>query len=229
MNREINQPTKKSSMTMYSGSSDLYSHQTRIVIAEKNIAVNILNIDVINDKNKKNIEDLVSLNPYNSIPTFVDRDLVLYQSNIINEYLDERFPHPPLLPVYPVMRAKIRLMISRIEKEWYKFYYSIVNEAHNNKHESINNIKNKLISSITCLNPLFERNKYFLTDDFSLIDCCIAPLFWRLPNVGVNFNSKEHSGILKYLDKVFDRESFKESLTENEIELNGENYFDGIY
>src|SRR4029079_2840018 len=106
---------KRSIMTLYSGSVDIFSHRVRIVLAEKGGSVEVINTDV-SDKDK--LEDLLELNPYGNSPTLVDRELVLYDANIIMEYLDERFPHPPLMPVYPVARAKSRLMIYRIDREW---------------------------------------------------------------------------------------------------------------
>src|ERR1700730_10581549 len=162
---------KRAIMTLYSGDLDIYSHQVRIVLAEKGVNVDIVNVDLNNPS-----EDLLELNPYNTLPTLVDRDLVLYNANIIMEYLEERFPHPPLLPVYPVARAKSRLMIYRIEKDW----YSLVDRIEKGNKKDADVARKELEESLTKLAPVFGDSPYFLSDEFSLVDCCIAPLVWRL-------------------------------------------------
>src|SRR3990167_5952659 len=193
---------KRSIMTLYSGPLDIYSHQVRIVLAEKGVSVDVLNVDANHP-----CEDLIDLNPYNTLPTLVDRELVLYQSQVIMEYLDERFPHPPLLPVYPVSRAKSRLMIYRIEHDWYNLVSQIENGTPKQAEAASEELKNALLTVL----PVFGNSPYFLSDDFTLVDCCIAPLLWRLPHLGVKL-PKTAKALLKYEERVFNRESFKASL-----------------
>jgi RNA polymerase-associated protein len=167
---------KRSIMTLYSGPLDIYSHQVRIVLAEKGVTVDVLNVDTNHPS-----EDLIELNPYNSLPTLVDRDLVLYKSRIIMEYLDERFPHPPLLPVYPVARAKCRLMIYRIEHDW----YSLVSKIESGNPKQAETAREELKNGLLAVMPIFANSPYFLSDDFTLVDCVLAPLLWRLPQMGI--------------------------------------------
>jgi len=203
---------KRSIMTLYSGSNDIHSHRVRIVLAEKGVAVEVINVDATdNDK----VEDLLELNPYGTYPTLVDRELVLYDSNIIMEYLDERFPHPPLMPVYPVARAKTRLMVYRVDKEW----GSLVKRIENSDAEKSEEAKRELRSFLIKLAPVFDNATYFLNEDFSLVDCCIAPILWRLPSWGIRLPAKEAKAVIKYADTVFARDSFQASLTEIEQEL----------
>jgi len=199
---------KRSVMTMYSGSEDTHSHRVRIVLAEKGVTVDIISVDINNPT-----EDLVNLNPYSTVPTLVDRDLVLYESNIIMEYLDERFPHPPLLPVYPVARAKSRLMAYRIENDW----YSLVSRIEAGKKDA-DAARKELQEHLTTLAPVFADMPYFLSEEFSLVDCYIAPLLWRLPSLGLKLPTQAKA-VLKYADRVFERTSFQASLTETEREL----------
>ena len=196
---------KRSIMTLYSSALDIYSHQVRIVLAEKGVSVDIFNVDP-----NQPCEDLSELNPYNSLPTLVDRDLVLYRAMVIMEYLDERFPHPPLLPVYPVSRAKSRLMIYRIERDW----YSLLSRIEADDASARDELKNSLIS----LAPVFAEMPYFLNDEFTLVDCCIAPLLWRLPRYGIELPRTAKS-LFQYQNRVFNRESFQVSLTEAEREI----------
>lgn len=203
---------KRSIMILYSSSLDMESHRVRIVLAEKGIPVDIIEIDRYGKQ-----EDLFELNPYNTTPTLVDRELVLYHSNIIMEYLDERFPHPPLLPVYPVTRAKFRLMIYRIDHDWYPLA-KIIKTGSPEEQEMA---RVKLKSGILSIAPLFDEYAYLLSDTFSLIDCCFAPLLWRFPSLGIELPSKESKKIIEYSKRIFARETFQKSLTEPELELRG--------
>jgi RNA polymerase-associated protein len=199
---------KRSVMTLYSGPVCPYSHRVRIVLAEKGVSVDILNVDLDNPP-----EELIELNPYQRVPTLVDRDLVLYESNIIMEYLDERFPHPPLLPVYPVARAKSRLMMFRIETDWYSLMHQI--GANNEASEAA---RKELRENLVSLAPVFGNQPYFMSEDFSLVDCYLAPLLWRLPVLGIDLPNSANA-IKVYAKKLFQRESFQASLTEAEREL----------
>lgn len=202
---------KRSIMTLYSGALDPDSHQVRIVLAEKGVSVDILSIDANHP-----CEELLEINPYNSLPTLVDRDLVLYQSHVIMEYLDERFPHPPLLPVYPIARAKSRLMMFRIENDWYRLMKVIEESPDTKKAEKA---RKELKDGLLALSPVFNEMPYFLSEDFSLVDCVIAPLLWRLPALGIRLSGKAAQPILNYAERLFSRDSFQVSLSEPELEL----------
>lgn len=200
---------KRSVMTLYSGSLDPYSHQVRIVLAEKGVSVDVLDIH-----SEQQSEDLAELNPYHFVPTLVDRDLVLYEAKIIMEYLDERFPHPPLMPVYPVARAKSRLMMYRIERDW----YSLMRIIQEGEVETSENARKDLRDGLISVAPLFGEHPYFLSDDFTLVDCTLVPLLWRLPLLGIELPSQVKN-IKNYMQRVYARDSFQASLTEAEREL----------
>ncbi|MDO6686894.1 MULTISPECIES: stringent starvation protein SspA [unclassified Agarivorans] len=199
---------KRSVMTLYSGANDLYSHQVRIVLAEKGVSVEINQVDPDNLP-----EDLIDLNPYSSVPTLVDRELVLYQSQIIMEYLDERFPHPPLMPVYPVSRGSSRLMMHRIKNDWYTLVAQI------EKGENADAARKQLTESLIGIAPVFAEMPYFMSEEFSLVDCYLAPLLWRLPTLGIELVGNGSKEIKSYMIRVFDRESFQASLTDSEREI----------
>ena len=202
--------SRRSVMTLYSRPTDIHSHRTRLVLAEKNI-----NIEIANVPGPDLPEDLMDLNPYHTVPTLVDRDLTLYDSRVIIEYLDERFPHPPLMPVDPVTRAQFRLALFRIETDW----YSIAEEAETNADGKLGTKSRKMLrESILQSAELFGARPYFLSEEFSLVDCTIAPLLWRLPVYGVDLGSGSEA-IDEYMNRVFARRSFQESLTELEQEM----------
>lgn len=198
---------KRLAMTLYSSDTDPYCHMVRIVLAEKGINYESHEVD-LNDTP----EDLKDLNPYNEVPTLVDRDLVLYGHQVIMEYLDERFPHPPLMPVDPVSRARNRLMLRRIERDWYTLSDKIA------RGEDVDNARKELSDSLLTVAPIFEQKKYFMSDDFTVMDCALAPLLWRLQHYGVALPGSAKP-LITYAATVFDREAFKESLTEAETEM----------
>ena len=201
---------RRSVMTLFSRPTDIHSHRARLVLAEKNI-----NIEISNVPGPDLPEDLMDLNPYHSVPTLVDRDLTLYDSRVIIEYLDERFPHPPLMPVDPVTRAQFRLALFRIETDW----YSIAEEAENSNDGKLGSKARKLLrESILQSAELFGARTYFLSEEFSLVDCTIAPLLWRLPRYGVDLGP-DSEAIDAYMNRVFARRSFQQSLTELEQEM----------
>ncbi|TDJ34861.1 MAG: stringent starvation protein A [Gammaproteobacteria bacterium] len=201
---------RRSVMTLFSKPTCIHSHRARLVLAEKNI-----NIEIADVEGPDLPEDLLDLNPYHTVPTLVDRDLVLYDSRVIIEYLDERFPHPPLMPVDPVTRAKFRLALFRIESDWYQLAEQY--EADGERKLSTKSRK-MLRDSILASVELFNVKKYFLSDDFSLVDCSIAPILWRLPVYGIELGSQAEP-IDAYLKRVFERRSFQDSLTELEQEM----------
>ncbi|MCH8866768.1 MAG: glutathione S-transferase N-terminal domain-containing protein [Proteobacteria bacterium] len=201
---------RRSVMTLFSRPTDVHSHRTRLVLAEKNI-----NIEISNIQGGELPEDLLDLNPYQTVPTLVDRDLTLYDSRVIIEYLDERFPHPPLMPVDPVMRAQFRLALFRIESDW----YSLAEEAEASGDGRLSSKSRKLLrESILQSAELFCARAYFLSDDFSLVDASIAPILWRLPKYGIELGSQAEA-IEGYMTRVFARRSFQQSLTELEQEM----------
>ena len=202
---------KRSVMTLFSHADDMYSHQTRIVLAEKGVGVDIHLVDLANLP-----EDLIDLNPYGTVPTLIDRELALYEANIIIEYLDERFPHPPLMPVYPVSRGRSRLMMHRIENDWYSLAKIILAGEDAAKVEKA---RKELTESLLAVAPILNEAPYFMSEEFSLVDCYLAPLLWRLPAMGIELNGNGAKELKSYMLKVFERESFQASLTEAEREL----------
>ena len=200
---------KRSIMTLFSDTSDIYSHQARIVLAEKGVGVEISYTEPTNLP-----EDLLDLNPYGTVPTLVDRELVLYKSHIIMEYLDERFPHPPLMPVYPVSRGQSRLMMHRIEQDW----YSIADNIMRGKGD-LDASRNELREALLSLAPLFAETPYFMSEEFSLVDCYLAPLLWRLPALGIQLTGAGSKEVMTYMNRIFERSSFKASLTDQEREI----------
>ena len=204
--------SKHSSMVFFSDGEDHYSQRVRMVLAEKGVAVEIINVE----KNQYP-EDLVALNPYNSLPTLVDRDLVLYETMIMMEYLDERFPHPPLLPVYPVARAQSRLFAHRIQKDWCGLVDTIV--AGRSKETVIEKARKELREGLITIAPIFTEKEFFMSDEFTLVDCCFAPIRWRLPVLGISLPPKSAKPLTDYMNRMFRRESFQASLSEAEMDM----------
>ncbi len=198
---------KRTIMSLYSDNDDVYSHQVRIVLAEKGV-----NVDIMSAKNGEAPNDLLAVNPYGTVPTLIDRELVLYEARIIMEYLDERFPHPPLLPVYPVARAETRKMMHRIEQDWYCLLQQI------NSGNDVESARQLLHESLIGLEPVFADKPFFLSDEMSLLDCALAPLLWRLPQLGIEI-SPDLKGLNSYMQRLFKRESFQASLTDAERQL----------
>ena len=198
-------------MTLFSNPNCVFSHRTRIVLAEKGI-----NIDVVNVEGANLPEDLLDINPYHTVPTLVDRDLVLYDSRVIIEYLDERFPHPPLMPVDPVSRAQFRLALYRIEKDWYPIAEQFQKAT---DKKQVGHVRKVLQESLISSAEVFAAKRYFLSEEFSLVDASIAPILWRLPAYGVELQGAACQPIRKYMDDIFSRRSFRESLTEQELEI----------
>ncbi len=203
--------TKRSSMTFFSDGKSHYSHRVRIVLAEKGVAVEIIDVDPANKP-----AELADHNPYNDLPTLVDRDLVLYESDIMMEYLDERFPHPPLLPVYPVARAQSRLMMYRIRKDWSTLADKILEKP---DAKDADKLRKELKESIIATAPIFAEKPFFMSDEFTIVDCCVSALLWRLPLLGIELNEAQAKPVIKYMERMFERESFRASLSEVESEM----------
>jgi len=204
--------TKRSTMAFFSDARDHYCHRVRMVLAEKGVTVEVIDIDPNNKP-----EELAEVNPYNSLPTLLDRDLVLYEANVIMEYLDERFPHPPLLPVYPVQRALSRLWITRIDKEWSAKVDVLM--AGKGREALLDKARKELRESLIAVAPIFNERPFFMNDEFSLVDCCVVPLLWRLKEIDITLPERSTKPMLKYMNTMFERPGFRESLTEAELEM----------
>lgn len=197
-------------MTLFSRADDPWSHRTRIVLAEKSIHVETIDVQ---DGNLP--EDLLDLNPYQSVPTLVDRDLVLYDSRVIIEYLDERFPHPPLMPVDPVARAQFRMALYRIERDWYSLALKIDDVADRKEGQKARKI---LRDSILASADVFKAKPYFLADEFSLVDATIAPILWRLDAWEIDLPPQAQV-VTKYMNLIFSRPTFRHSMSRVEQQM----------
>jgi stringent starvation protein A len=200
---------KRSVMTLYSDPKSAYSHRTRLVLAEKNIAVEIVDVDPLELP-----DELMDFNPYGTLPTLVDRDLKLYESRIVMEYLDERFPHPPLMPVDPVSRAHSRLFLHRVDQDWYRPMDVILSR----EPETAAAAREDLQGSLLAASPIFEAKTFFMSDELSLVDCAVVPLLWRLPLLGVEL-PPQAKAIKHYAARMFLREAFRRSLSDHEEEM----------
>ena len=192
-------------MTLYSGITCPFSHRCRFVLFEKGMDFEIKDIDTFNKP-----EDLAVINPYNQVPVLVERDLILYESNIINEYLDERFPHPQLMPADPVMRGRGRLVLFRLEKELFVHVATLENQAATAKEQA--KAREAIAQGLTMIAPAYAKNKYVLGDDFSMIDVALAPLLWRLEHYDIKLG-KSAAPLLKSAEPIFQRPAFAEALT----------------
>tara|TARA_B100000953_G_C17991888_1_gene412331 strand:+ start:708 stop:1322 length:615 start_codon:yes stop_codon:yes gene_type:complete len=200
-------------MALFSDPLDHYSHRVRIVMEEKGVSAELINSDMNNLS-----KEIIELSPYATLPVLVDRDVCLYDSIILMEYLDERFPHPPLLPVYPVARAHMRLFIQRIEEDWCTLFDKLLedNLKDSEKKKIRQDFRSHLIGTISIL----KEKPYFMSDDFSLVDCCIGPILWRLPLVGIEIKEEAKTRPLhEYMKLILTRPAFLESLSEEEREI----------
>ncbi len=196
-------------MVLYSGTTCPFSHRSRFVLFEKGMDFEIRDVDLYNKP-----EDIAVMNPYAQVPILVERDLILYESNIINEYIDERFPHPQLMPGDPVDRARVRLFLLNFEKELFVHVSTL--EARGAKNDkAIEKAKQHIADRLTQLSPVFLKNKFMMGDQFSMLDVVIAPLLWRLNHYGITL-SKNAAPLLKYAERIFSRPAFIEALTPSE-------------
>ena len=203
---------RRSVMTLFSSPSCYHCHRTRLVLAEKGITYEVTNVE-----SNELPEDLAELNPYNSVPTLIDRELVLYEARVINEYLDERFPHPPLMPVDPVSRAKTKIALYRMDRDW----YGLVETIENGTEAEAEQARNMLAETLTANAELFAFKPYYLSDEISLLDCAIAPMLWRLPHYGIELPAQAKA-VTKYANKIFELPSFQTSLSEAERDMRPE-------
>lgn len=196
-------------MALFSAPDCIFSHSCRLVLVEKAVECDIV------DANDQEAEyDLAQLNPYNETPVLVDRDLVIYGAQIINEYLEERLPHPPLMPVDPVSRARARLMIMRFDREWINVYARTAGNRSSLTAEQRKEIRDGLIS----MSPTLSEQSYMLGEEFSLVDCVIAPFLWRLPAMGIEL-PHQAKPVIDYGKRLFSRAAFSSSLTEVEKQM----------
>jgi RNA polymerase-associated protein len=192
-------------LACYSDPADHYSHRVRIVLAEKGVSAEIIYVEAGRQPPK-----LIEVNPYGSLPTLVDRDLALWESTVVMEYLDERYPHPPLLPVYPVARANSRLLIHRIQRDWCVLVDLILDSRTKEAARAV--ARKELRESLTGVSPLFADKPFFLSEEQSLVDCCLLPILWRLPILGIEL-PRPAKPLLDYMERQFAREAFQASLS----------------
>ncbi|MEJ2566674.1 MAG: glutathione S-transferase N-terminal domain-containing protein [Gammaproteobacteria bacterium] len=196
-------------MTLFSNAACPQSHRVRLVLAEKGISA-----DVVEVGDGTFTEDLVELNPYGSVPTLVDRDLVLYNTQIIMEYLEDRYPHPPLMPVDPVARARVKLYIYRMERDW----YSLLEPFVTGEDEKAAQVRNVIRDGLTVIAPIFEQKPFFMSDELTLADYTLLPLLWRLPSYNIELPASAQA-VLDYAERLFARAPFKRSMSAAEREL----------
>jgi len=189
----------------YSDPADHYCHRVRLVLAEKGVSVDIVDVDAGRCPVK-----LAEVNPYASVPTLVDRDLALYEPGVILEYLEERYPHPPLLPVYPVARANTRLLVHRIQRDWCSLADRILDQRVAEAQRA--QARKELRESLIGVSPIFSEKPYFMSDEISLVDCCLLPILWRLPRLGIEL-PRAAKPLLDYMERNFAREAFQASLS----------------
>ena len=198
-------------MNLYSGTTCPFSQRCRIVLYEKGMDFQIIDVDMYNKP-----EDIAVMNPYNRLPVLVERDLILYEANIINEYIDERFPHPQLMPGDPVARARVRLFLFNFEKELFTHVNTLEGRGGiKATDKDLEKARSQIRDRLTQLAPIFQKNRYMLGDDFSMLDVAIAPLLWRLDYYGIEL-SKNAAPLLKYAERIFSRPAYIEALTPSE-------------
>jgi len=192
-------------MRLYSGTTCPYSHRCRIVLYEKGMDFEVIDVDMQNRS-----EDLAVINPYNTVPVLVERDLILYEANIINEYIDERFPHPQLMPPDPVMRGRARLFLHRFEQELYR-PVDVIEQG----GKTADKARAAIRDNLTQLAQILTKQKFLLADEFSMLDVAIAPLLWRLEHYGIQMG-KDAAPLMKYAERLFSRQGFIDALTPSE-------------
>lgn len=200
----------RSVITLFSSAVSPSSHRVRIVLSEKGIASDL----VIINPDDPLPEDVMEVNPYRSLPTLIDRDLAIYDARIVMEYLEERYPHPPFLPVDPINRARMRVFLYRIERDW----YSAIEAIESDDAKDADAARVILRDSLHSISPIFTEKKFFMSDEFSLLDCSVAPILWRLNRYGITLGSHAKP-LLQYAERLFKRDGFRASLTEAEKEL----------
>lgn len=199
-------------MTLFSDGLCHYSHRVRLVLAEKGISV-----DIVDSETEAPPAELAALNPYRKLPLLVDRDLVLYEPRVMMEYLDERFPHPPLLPAYPVARSESRQLICRIERDWAPLVDALSADSAGKQAATH---RQTLCEQLVALAPVFAGKPFFMSDEFTLVDCCMAPILWRLPQLGIELpRNPATQSLYGYMERLFERPTFKSSLSAQESSM----------
>ena len=200
-------------MILYSDRDDHYSQRVRIVLAEKDISA-----EIKESKQDETPDEILSMSPYHKLPILVDRDLIIHDPAVMMEYLDERFPHPPLLPVYPVARANSRTLMLRIDREWCPLIDTLI--VGEKPEKELMKVREELLHEISSIAPTFKEIKFFMSDEFTLVDCFFAPILWRLPSVGIKLPVNRHlKPLLDYQKSVFERPGFLDSLSSLERDL----------
>ncbi|WP_323149152.1 glutathione S-transferase N-terminal domain-containing protein [Pseudomonas oryzihabitans] len=197
-------------LTCFHDPEDHYSHRIRLILAEKNVECEFIAV-----RRGECPRQLAEHNPYGTVPTLMDRDLVLYGTEVLMEYLEERYPHPPLLPAYPVTRGQSRLLMHRIGRDWCTLVDAILQAA---PGADLAVARKELRESLTGVAPIFVEKPFFLSDDFSLVDCCLLPILWRLPRLGIEL-PRAAKPLQDYMDRMFARDSFRSSLSVTEREM----------
>lgn len=203
--------TKRSVMTLFSDPRSPNSHRVRLVAKEKDIPMDVIEVDPDHMP-----EDLLELNPYGSLPTLVDRELILYDAQVIIEYLDERYPHPPLMSVDPISKARSRQQLRQIETEWYPLVETIVR---NENADDVKRARRDLTERLIQMIPVFAHKPFFMSEDYTLVDASLAVLLWRLPSLGIDL-PKSAKAITDYSNRLMEREMFNESLSDDELDMN---------
>ena len=198
-------------LTLFSDPLSHYSHRVRLVLAEKSVQAELIEVQA-----GQCPAQLSALNPYGSLPTLADRDLALYETSVVMEYLDERYPHPPLLPVYPVARANSRLLVHRIQRDWCRQVDQILDPRQ--KDAVRVQARKELRESLIGVSPLFADKPFFLSEDMSLVDCCLLPILWRLPQLGIEL-PRAAKPLLDYMERGFARPAFQASLSAAERDM----------
>ena len=200
-------------MILYSDRDDHYSQRVKIVLAEKDISAEIIEL-----KTDEASDEILSISPYHKLPILVDRDLAIHDTSVMMEYLDERFPHPPLLPVYPVARANSRTLMLRIDREWCPMVDTLI--AKDKSEKELIKIREELLHEISSIAPTFKEFKFFMSDEFTIVDCYFAPILWRLPSIGIKLPVNRHlKPLIDYQKNVFERPGFLDSLSSLERDL----------
>lgn len=203
--------TKRSVMTLFSDPRSPNSHRVRLVAKEKDIPMDVVEVD-----SDDMPEDLMELNPYGTLPTLVDRELILHDAQVIIEYLDERYPHPPLMSVDPISKARCRQQLRQIEVEWYPLVEVIVRSK---KADEVKRARRDLTERLIQMIPVFAHKDFFMSDDYTLVDASLAVLLWRLPSLGIDL-PKSAKAIIDYSNRLLEREMFNESLSDDELDMN---------
>jgi RNA polymerase-associated protein len=192
-------------MNLYSGTTCPFSHRCRIVLYEKGMDFQVIDVDLF-----AKAEEIAIINPYGRVPVLVERDLILYEPNIINEYIDERFPHPQLMPADPIMRARARQLLITMEREVFAYIEPLEKEQQDRR-----TLAQQIRDRLTEMAPVFVKQKHMLGEEFSMLDVAIAPLLWRLDHYGIELSKRQHR-LMKYGERIFSRQGFIDALTPSE-------------